>query len=137
MLADRLDGAAFLGYWKITQMDEWDQDYVDLVVPGFVEFEKADGAHITGGFQFETVSGGLHAHVRELGDESFIEWSWEGRNDNDPGCGRGWAKVDGAQLLGRIYIHLGDNSGLTARRQERPKTGRQGRGPRSARMRRP
>jgi hypothetical protein len=69
----------FLGYWKITEMELWDQDYVNLVVQGFIEFDEADGEHITGGFQFGTVSGGLHAHLRQVGDASFIEWSWEGR----------------------------------------------------------
>ena len=62
-----------IGYWKITDMEVWDHDYVDLVVPGFIEFDNADGEHITGGFQFGTVSGGLHAHVREIGSEPFIE----------------------------------------------------------------
>lgn len=45
-----------IGYWKITKMDEWDQDYVDLVVPGFIEFEMEDD-HLLGSFQFGTVSG--------------------------------------------------------------------------------
>ena len=70
---------SFLGNWKITEMELWDQDYVNLVVQGFIEFDEADGEHITGGFQFGTVSGGLHAHLRQVGDETFIEWSWEGR----------------------------------------------------------
>jgi hypothetical protein len=116
-----------IGYWKITDMEVWDHDYVDLVVPGFIEFDNADGDHVTGSFQFGTVSGGLHAHVREIGSESFIEWSWEGRNDNDPGSGRGWAKIVGDQLIGRIYLHLGDDSAFTAERQERPLVASRGR----------
>lgn len=122
-----------IGYWKITDMEVWDQDYVDLVVPGFIEFDDVDGEHVTGGFQFGTVSGGLHADEREIGDDSFIEWSWEGRNDNDPGSGRGWAKIAGDQLVGRIYIHMGDDSAFAAKRQERPKVaspGQKVRGPR-------
>jgi hypothetical protein len=118
---------SFLGYWKITETELWDQDYVNLVVHGFIEFDQADGEHITGGFQFGTVAGGLHAHLREIGDESFIEWSWEGRNDNDPGCGRGWAKIVGDELTGRIYLHLGDHSAFTAKRQARPQVASPGR----------
>ena len=110
----------FIGYWKITDMELWDPDYVDLVVPGFIEFDSVEGQYITGGFQFGTVSGELHAHLREIDQESFIEWSWAGRNDNDPGCGRGWAKIVGDQLIGRIFIHFSDDSAFTAKRQERP-----------------
>ena len=125
---------SFLGYWNITSMQLWDQDYVNLVVPGFIEFENVDGTHITGGVQFGTVSGGLHAHVREIGNEFFIEWSWEGRNDNDPGCGRGWATIVSDQLVGRIYIHMSDNSAFTAKRQERPPRANRGRKMRKTRL---
>jgi hypothetical protein len=125
-----------VGYWKITSMDEWDRAYVDLVVPGFIEFENIDGEHITGGFQFGTVSGGLHAHARQLGDDLSIEWSWQGRNDNDPGCGRGWAKIAGGHLVGRFYVHLGDNSAFAGERQERPRGAGPDRMLRGARLRR-
>ena len=112
----------FLGYWKITEMEVWGSDYVDLIVPGFIEFEHPgdEDEHIMGGFQFGTVSGGLHAHTRTVADELFIEWSWEGRSDNDPGCGRGWAQVVSGELVGRIFIHLSDDSAFRAKRGNRP-----------------
>ena len=95
-----MEKPSFLGYWKITQMEVWGEDDIDLVVPGFIQFEK-DGGHLGGSFQFGTVAGWLDCQLRKLGDISLIEWSWEGQNDNDPGSGRGWAKLDGAQLSGR------------------------------------
>ncbi len=101
-------------------MEVWDQEYVDLVLPGYVEFDNVDDGHLTGGFQFGTVSGGIHARLRTIGEATFIEWSWEGQNDNDPGCGRGWAKMAGDELEGRIYIHSGDDSAFSAKRQKRP-----------------
>ena len=60
--------------------------------------------------------------------------AWEGRNDNDPGSGRGWAKIVGDQLVGRIYIHLGDDSAFAAKRQERPKVASPGRRARVPRL---
>lgn len=30
----------FLGKWKIIEMEQWDQDYVDLEEPGFIRFDK-------------------------------------------------------------------------------------------------
>jgi hypothetical protein len=49
---------SFLRYWKITEMQLWDQAYVNLLVEGFIEFDEADGEHITGCFQFGTVRAG-------------------------------------------------------------------------------
>src|SRR6266481_2353229 len=72
-----------LGFWKITKMDVWDQAYVDLVVPGFIEFEMEDD-HLMGQFQFGTVVGWLDCRLRHIGDDSHVEWSWEGHNDSDP-----------------------------------------------------
>jgi len=110
--------ADFIGYWKITKMDEWDQDYVDLVVPGFIEFEM-EHDHLLGGFQFGTVSGSLDCRLRDDGTETVVEWSWEGRSDSDPGCGRGWAQLEGTKLIGRLYIHCSDDSAFEAERRER------------------
>jgi len=106
----------FAGYWKITHMDVWNLDYVDMLVPGFLEF-KSDS---TGTFQFGTVAGDLDTRIRKVGDASYIEWSWEGQNDNDPGCGRGWAMLVDDELAGHIFIHRADDSPFTAKRQAPP-----------------
>lgn len=46
-----------------------------------------------------------------------FDFSWSGFDENDPMSGRGWLRVDGDQAEGRIFIHLGDDSGLKAVRQ--------------------
>jgi hypothetical protein len=73
-----VDASAFIGYWKITHMDVWAQDYVDLVVPGFIEFRFED-RNVMGSFQFGTVSGYLHGLLEDVNGEAFIEWSWQGQ----------------------------------------------------------
>lgn len=110
----------FLGYWKIAEMEVWGQEYVDLVVPGFLEFGLED-EQLCGSFQFGTVRGWMDARLREIDALTYVEWSWEGESDTDPGSGRGWAKVEGESLVGRIFIHRGDDSAFTATRQPRPK----------------
>jgi len=55
-----------IGYWKITKMDVWGQAYVDLVVPGFIEFEMED-VHLMGQFQFGTVVGWLDCRLSDIG----------------------------------------------------------------------
>jgi hypothetical protein len=111
--------ADLVGYWRITSMEMWKADYVDLVVPGFIEFELEE-SRLMGQFQFGTVAGWLDCRLREIGGDAYVEWSWEGRNDNDPGCGRGWATVRNETLVGRLFIHCGDDSAFEAEKQVRP-----------------
>jgi hypothetical protein len=51
---------------------------------------------------------------------TFIEWSWQGQSDTDPGNGRGWAQLVEGELVGRIFIHCGDDSAFWATKQPRP-----------------
>jgi hypothetical protein len=111
--------AAFLGYWKITEMEVWAPSYIDLVVPGFIEFEQEDD-HLVGTFQFGTVSGWLDCRLGDRGGQEVVEWSWQGQSDTDPGCGRGWAILEHGELVGRIFIHCGDDSAFRATRRTRP-----------------
>lgn len=49
----------------------------------------------------------------------WVEFTWDGYDEGDQAQGRGWAAlaVDGS-LHGRIYFHLGDDSGFRAVRFE-------------------
>ena len=102
----------FAGKWRIVWMEQWDQDFVDLVVPGHFTFQK-DG---TGEFQFGAVGGGMDCHEEKRNGRDRLEFSWEGDDDGNPVCGRGWAEVDGKELKGRLFFHLGDDSSFTARK---------------------
>lgn len=115
------EAVAFVGYWKITKMEVWSQKYVDLIVPGFIELAIAE-ERLTGSFQFGTIVGWLDCRLRTTDDSTAIEWSWDGRNDADPSSGRGWAALVDGELVGRIFIHGGDDSAFKARRQIRPTT---------------
>ncbi len=110
-----MTSADLVGRWKITKMDVWDQVYVDLVVPGFIAFEVED-RHLLGQFQFGTVKGWMDCRIRTVGLNDVVEWSWEGQNDRDPGCGRGWAALTDGRLVGRLFIHAGDDSAFEAER---------------------
>ena len=99
------------GRWRITEMEMWDQDAVDLVQPGFMEFSD-DGL---GRFGFIAVNGELDCRNAPRDDRPGVEFSWEGNDDTSPASGRGWAALnpDGS-LDGHIYFHLGDDSSFHA-----------------------
>src|SRR5215213_7436119 len=77
---------AFKGRWRISEMDVWDNDYLDLVEPAHIVFESEND----GAFVFGTVKGWLDVRYGARDGSACAEFSWEGLNDTDPACGRGW-----------------------------------------------
>jgi hypothetical protein len=88
--------------WRIIEMEQWDQDFIDLVVPGYITF-RAD--HL-GAFQFGAMHGELDYRIASYQDTERLEFSWEGEDEMDPVSGRGWAIIEAGQLQGRIYFRL-------------------------------
>jgi hypothetical protein len=91
-------------------MEVWDQRFVDLEGPGFLEFD----ADRQGKFQFCAVHGWIDYRISNRPEGPMVEFSWEGTDDGNPCCGRGWALHSDSQLRGRFFIHNGDDSGFTA-----------------------
>jgi len=101
-----------VGTWEITEMEVWDKATLDLVEPAHLVFEP-DGMGTIG---FIAVVGGIDYRVVERDGRTAVEFSWEGFDERDPCCGRGWATIDGDTMRGRIFIHGGDESSFTAKR---------------------
>ncbi len=99
------------GRWRITEMDMWGREAIDLVQPGFIEF-TGDGF---GSMGFIAVEGELDCRDVARDGRPGVEFSWEGHDEYDPASGRGWAVLnpDGS-LDGHIYFHLGDDSAFRA-----------------------
>ena len=102
-------GHPLLGKWRITSTELWDAEFIDLLGPGYIQFD-ADGG---GEFAFGAVQGGLDCH---FGSHS-IRFTWEGSDEMDRACGDGDAQLEeDGTLTGEIRFHLGDESSFTARR---------------------
>ena len=96
-----------IGRWDIESMEMWDREYIDLIEPGYFLI-NADG---TGEFLFGVVSGSMDGRL--YGESGRFEFSWEGGDDNDPACGRGWLVFQHSNSAnGKIYFHMGDESSL-------------------------
>jgi hypothetical protein len=109
---------AILGHWRITHMDQWDQDFVDAEIEGFVRLDH-DG---TGEFQFGYVHGWIDYELTERDRKPGVEWSWQGNDEMDPASGRGWAVLlDDGTMKGKLSFHGGDRSGFLAVRKGEPK----------------
>jgi hypothetical protein len=99
-----------VGKWRIVEMEVWDQEYVDMEVPGYIRIDS-DG---TGRFQFGLVSGDIDGRAEQCGNAPRFEFSWSGQEENDSVCGRGRAVIENGELKGRIYLHLADDSAFRA-----------------------
>lgn len=104
----------FQGRWRITWMEQWEQDYVDEEVEGCFEF----AAKNHGSFQFGLVRGEIDYRQVTRDSKPAIEFSWEGNDEMDSVQGRGWAIADGDELTGMIFFHQGDESAFKAKRKK-------------------
>jgi len=104
----------FTGRWRITDMELWDADAFDLMGPAHIEF----GPEGAGRLQFIAVQADLDCRLSERDGLPLVEFSWEGDDDGEHTCGRGWATlIESDHLDGRIYIHHGDDSSFAAKRE--------------------
>lgn len=102
---------SLVGRWRIVSMGQWDRDAIDLVAPGFIEFDADD----TGEFGFIAVRGSMDCRTVQRGGRECVEFSWQGDDEGDDVSGRGWAMpADDGTLDGHLFFHLGDDSSFHA-----------------------
>lgn len=102
----------FTGPWRIVWMSGWDQDYVDMEVPGHITFETGR----SGGFQFGLVQARMDCRIDGRHDQR-IAFTWDGFDEGDELAGRGHAEIVDGELHGHLFIHLGDDSAFRAVRK--------------------
>jgi hypothetical protein len=95
-----------LGRWRIVEMDDYTDDYPDMMEPAYILF----GDHGSGEFAFGCVTGQIFAG----GDTDAVEFSWTG-NDEAGGDGSAELQPDGS-LKGQICFDGGDKANFIARR---------------------
>jgi len=109
------DQRPFVGRWRITDMELWAADDLDLLGPAHLTLER-DGL---GELGFVAIEAGLDYRIVQRDGRPAVEFSFDGSDEGNRINGCGWAVLEGEQLQGRVFIHHGDDSGLTARRSER------------------
>ena len=93
-------------------MEAWDKDFIDLMEPGHITI-KSDGLGL---LMFGAIQTDIDCRIETINDGERLDFTFNGIEEGDPICGRGWAEINGQQLVGRIYIHLGDDSSFIARK---------------------
>ncbi len=81
-----------VGRWRITWMETWDQDFVDLIEPGHFRFDDNG----LGYFIFGAVEGQLDYRLSEEGKR--IDFTWSGNDEGDEKSGRGWFTFSSSRI---------------------------------------
>ncbi|WP_445359524.1 hypothetical protein [Microbulbifer sp. ANSA005] len=101
----------FIGKWAIIEMEQWDQEYIDLVEPDYFNFEKGG----QGQFVFGTVNGFIDCRYDNEKHPTKVDFSWEGSSEHDPVSGRGWFKIKSENsIYGMLFIYNSDESWVKA-----------------------
>ena len=77
--------AGITGILRITHMDQWDQDFVNAEVLGFIRFDSSR----MGEFHFGYVHGHMDVEQTERNGTPAVEWTWDGNDEMDEASGRG------------------------------------------------
>jgi hypothetical protein len=95
-------------------MDGWSNDVLDLGEKAHLTFEGTSGGEIA----FVAVKGFLDVRYGSRDGATYAEFSWQGFDDADETCGRGWATIGkDDRLVGHIFIHQGDDSDFICERE--------------------
>ncbi|MDD5698250.1 MAG: hypothetical protein PHH77_06495 [Victivallaceae bacterium] len=97
----------FNGAWEIIETEMWAKEDLDLVDTATINF---DGER--GDFHFICVEGYMDVEYID----GKAEFCWQGHDEGDEVCGRGYATIDGDEITGRIYFCQGDNSSFRAKK---------------------
>jgi hypothetical protein len=99
-----------LGRWRIVEADQWDREYLDLVEPAFIRFDR-DGY---GELAFGVVTAGLDLQYAR----TVVFFTFEGSDEGDEVSGSGSAELtqDGALEI-ELSFHNGDDAVLKAKRE--------------------
>ena len=90
-------------------MEQWDQEFVDLVSPGHITF-TGDGR---GDLHFGAVDVSLDWRADATGNR--MDFAFEGFDEGDEVSGTGWAELNGGKPTGRLAFDSGDESGVRGR----------------------
>ncbi|MEP1206082.1 MAG: hypothetical protein ABJL64_20160 [Rhizobiaceae bacterium] len=101
----------FEGEWQITEMAKWDHKAINLVSQANIIFDDDE----MGSLLYVAVRGFMDCRYSQRNGRPLVEFSWQGRDERDETCGRGWASIEeDGSMSGHIYIHCGEDSSFGA-----------------------
>ncbi len=102
-------GCPLIGRWRIVAADLWDRDYLDLVEPAYIAFDRNG----RGEFAFGAVNATMDLEYARR----IVFFTWAGFDEDDEVSGSGSAELDDDDAIEvELAFHNGDDAVLKARR---------------------
>lgn len=113
--------ADFSGRWRVVEMPDFTDDYLDLSPDPRIELRVKRGGRADGEFEFGAQGGSITGTVeRRDGGLPRLLFSFEGLDEGDPVNGMGLADVDrSGDLVGEFRYHSGDAYRFRCKRDRR------------------
>lgn len=102
------------GWWRIVETELWNREALDLVVPAFIRLDPEG----LGEMRLIAIGASVDYRAEQRDEAPVLEFSWAGFDERDATSGRGWARIEGDTMRGKLYIHRGDESTFVARRED-------------------
>ena len=93
---------SFIGLWRINWMEAWDADFFDMESPASITIDKDN----LGELHF----GNVHGEIDGRAENGKFEFTWAGQAEEEEASGRGWFELEGEEITGAIYFHMGEES---------------------------
>src|SRR4051812_31927817 len=110
----RIVAEGFIGNWRVTKLEGFDSDYIDLCGPAKMEIGPRGEGHIN----FGAFGAAIDGRMDHLADEVF-RFSFEGEDEGDPFIGYGYCLIDGDEMRGCLFRNFGDDFYFLARRMKK------------------
>ncbi len=108
----------FVDAWRIREVGNRTREQIDLGGRAVITFDDRGG----GALHLFGIDAGLDCGYGIRARAKFVEFSWEGLDDDSRISGRGWAHVlPTGGMMGHFFIHRGEDFSFTAVRL-RPRT---------------
>ncbi|MFM8454657.1 MAG: hypothetical protein ACKOAD_06875 [Gammaproteobacteria bacterium] len=105
----------FHGIWRISEVQGMDLDELDNRGEALIRFLSENH----GDFVFAFLEGDIDYRLGKRSGHDVLEFSWQGTNDGNEACGRGWVTLKQENLVGKFFIHQGRDYSLVAQLKEK------------------
>jgi hypothetical protein len=92
-------------------MQRFGADAIDLCGPAHIKIMRRGNGRLV----FGAVNSEIEGKIDEL-DGMIFRFTFDGEDDADFICGRGYCVVEADEMVGRVLLYLGEESGFKARR---------------------
>lgn len=103
----------YIGSWRIIEMGQWDQGFIDEEMEGYISFSKGGKGEFHVGYVFAWTD---YCYLKRDGKDA-VEFSFKGVDAMYPVCGRGSAIIKNKRLYGHLFFHGGDAASFQAERK--------------------